>query len=143
MIIGEYQPFIWETDRAKSYESFLECYLVWIKKEDPDATFDPYKMFQQEAGEEVYDEKEGPKAIKEIIDFNKFEDKFKCTGMCKTALFYFTRNINIDGPPKETCLHHAKNFMMENAVPFTTSCVLLCILSLLITFFTLCMCEKE
>jgi len=42
------QPFVWSTDRDNSYESFMECYLYWIKAKDEDGTFDPYKMFKED-----------------------------------------------------------------------------------------------
>jgi len=72
----------------------------------------------------------------------EIEDAFKCSGMCREALFFYARNINKDGLPKETCLHHVKKYMMENAVPYTMCCVLLSICAGWIFLITLCMFQR-
>jgi len=81
-----------------------------------------------------------PKVIEEIRGFLEIEDSFQCSGMCREAMFYFGLDMNTAGVPKETCLHHAKKYMMENGVPYTIMTVLLAINSFWIFIFTFCMC---
>ena len=59
--------------------------------------------------------------------------------MCTEALFYFGKNINHYGYPHTTCLEKVKKNLQENAVPYTTCCVLLAMNSLWIFMITFCM----
>lgn len=42
-----------------------------------------------------------------------FESQFKCSGICDTALFYWTRPIT-DGIPEQTCLTYLKDQIKDN-----------------------------
>ena len=83
-----------------------------------------------------------PAAVEEIKGFLEIEDAFNCSGMCREALFYFGRDMNEVGPPKETCLHHVKKHMMENGVPYTVMTVLLAMNAFWIWMLTFCMFRK-
>ena len=42
-----------------------------------------------------------------------FEQKFSCSGICDTQLFYYTRPMS-KGPPKSTCILHMKDQIANN-----------------------------
>lgn len=42
-----------------------------------------------------------------------FEEQFKCSGLCKTALFYWTRPLS-DGRPTQTCMLYLKEAISNN-----------------------------
>ena len=42
-----------------------------------------------------------------------FEQKFSCSGICDTQLFYYTRPMS-KGPPESTCILHMKNQIANN-----------------------------
>jgi hypothetical protein len=65
-----------------------------------------------------------------------------CSGMCRESLFYFGRNINQDGYPMETCLKKVKEYLTDNALPYTTCCVLLALNNIWIFIISFCMCRK-
>lgn len=44
---------------------------------------------------------------------NFFEAKFKCSGVCKPALFYWTRPLS-DGRPTQTCMFYLKDAIKNN-----------------------------
>jgi len=83
------------------------------------------------------------RVIDDIKTYLDIEDQFKCSGMCRKSLFYFGRNITENAYPEETCLHHARKYMMENGVPYTTCCVLLSITGLWMFMVSFCMCRKQ
>ena len=63
--------------------------------------------------------------------------------MCRESLFYFGLDMDSHGVPQETCLHHAKKYMMENGIPYTVMTVLLAINSFWIFLFTFCMFRRQ
>ena len=81
--------------------------------------------------------------IEDLEMYLKIEEMFKCSGMCKPSLFYFGRNITEDAYPEKTCLWELKEYMMEEGVPYSTSCSLLCITSLWLVLASLCLMERE
>lgn len=60
-----------------------------------------------------------------------FESKYKCTGMCSQALFYYRRDLS-DGIPKETCLASLNQELTQSMDYLGISCVIVGI----IMFFT-------
>lgn len=40
---------------------------------------------------------------KDFALYQKLEDEFECSGMCRKALFYFSRTIE-EGRPQNTCM---------------------------------------
>lgn len=48
------------------------------------------------------------------MDFIRFfEDKYACSGICESALFFYTQEMQA-GPPSRTCLTNMKNVIKEN-----------------------------
>ena len=133
-------PFNWTTDQSASYENFLQCLDAWEAAAETDPTINLVEEFNFTALDES-----GTKT--DIIEFEEerkdlklyalAEDSFDCSGMCMPSLFYFGRNISEDGYPKETCLHHIKNYIHENGEPYALSCsitAVLCFWMLLLHF---------
>lgn len=137
-----YTPFKWEKDRSRSYESFWECYEATAKMAESDSSIDLEALFKPPpvAGREG--QGMDSQAVADIKVYLDMEDQFKCSGMCRKSLFYFGRSITEHGFPEETCLHHARKYMMENGVPYTTCCVLLAITGLWMFMVSFCMCRK-
>ena len=50
----------------------------------------------------------GQKVETAIDVLSYFEDKYKCSGICKTALFYYSLPL-ADKIPKDTCVSHLKD----------------------------------
>ena len=57
------------------------------------------------------------------------EDEYRCSGMCRPSLFYFQLNLTEFAHPENTCLHDLKNYMAETGVPYSTTCILMCLVS--------------
>ena len=48
------------------------------------------------------------------IDFaNYFEEQYKCSGICKSALFYYSLSVT-EGIPKQVCLLYLKEEVQNN-----------------------------
>ena len=48
------------------------------------------------------------------IDFaNYFEETYKCSGICESALFYYALDI-MEGKPEQVCLMHLKEEVQDN-----------------------------
>ena len=126
---------IWDTDRSKSFESFLECYIAWKANARHDPEVEKYfdKMFTSRkfSNEKDRRKRRGPPPIKtDMLTLGSLmimEDEFDCSGMCRASLFYFSKNITTSAMPKQSCLHEVKKYMMENGVPYATVCVMLSI----------------
>ena len=80
--------------------------------------------------------------LEDLQMYLEMENMFKCSGMCKPSLFYFGKNINEDAFPDNTCLFDLKKYMLEEALPYSMSCVLLSIVSLWLVLASLCLMEK-
>ena len=75
--------------------------------EDETITLDPDTFYDKE--DWSYDGTDVDKYINDhILDlktYQKYEDRYNCSGMCHPGLFYFSNPL-VYGPPKETCLAH-------------------------------------
>ena len=72
--------------------------------------------------------------MKELEVFQILEDDFNCSGMCKRGLFYFNNPLHY-GPPKDTCLHHFKRALAEDAQPFAATSIVAGLFCLLLFMF--------
>ena len=60
--------------------------------------------------EKQYESKKVQQAIK-LVTY--FEEKFTCSGICESSLFYYTINLE-KGPPTTTCLSYMKAEVANN-----------------------------
>ena len=58
---------------------------------------------------------------KEYELMQKLEDEFKCSGMCRKGLFYFSRSIT-EGRPKLTCMHKMIQELTNDASSVASTC---------------------
>jgi hypothetical protein len=70
-----------------------------------------------------------------------FEQQFKCSGICKTALFYWTRPLS-DGIPKNTCLLYLKEQIKDNLTYLGIVSVVAGIMSLFAFLVQYCLWRK-
>ena len=121
---GAYDPLVFSNDRLNSYTSYSECLRGWVKKSLNNPSINVAKMMKKAAGIEDKKAIEVLKDDDESIDremkidisvYNDFENAFKCSGMCRPALFFFNLKITEYPPPKQTCFEPVKTFILSNA----------------------------
>lgn len=146
---GDLIPFVWSTERSKSFESFYECYESWHEKAKNDKTINLNEMFSTYEFTEEHERRnrDGGRrrnpVMRQLGWYINLEDELECSGMCRPALFYFGRNITKDGYPPDTCLHKLKKYMMENAVPYSVFCTLLALTSFFLSIISICLTRRD
>ena len=70
----------------------------------------------------------------ELDLFEKLEENYDCSGMCESALFFYSQELS-NGYPVETCLMHLKDNISSNTVHYAQISVFSSIIGLGI-FFT-------
>ena len=71
--------------------------------------------------------------LDEIWTYEILEDDYDCSGMCKSSLFYFSKELH-EGSPKQTCLLEFKEYIAADMHTFG-SILILASLVALFTFF--------
>lgn len=62
------------------------------------------KYMNDETAKKIKEDLEKSKPDPEFIELaTHIENKYKCSGLCKKPLFYFTQTV-VRGPPEEACL---------------------------------------
>jgi hypothetical protein len=75
-------------------------------------------------GKEDFDKMADNEAIYEFLELDfvaSIEEEMKCSGFCKTALFYWEQDI-YNGYPTETCAYAVLDFFRDIAGPLKTEC---------------------
>ena len=132
-------PMIWTKDTSKGFKTIKDCYNTtnYVQPYPVNLTSDPSSHYDQEdwdANKTVFDSYIYQNKIYFEM-YQKYEDRYNCSGMCQSGLFYYANPI-IYGPPSETCLRKMMHQIKENAIPFANSCIVtgsLCILLCLIS----------
>lgn len=104
------KPLVWTYDKEKGYKTVRDCLLAWYLKkslvptndfwvalnymarnESAELVKDPTDFYEVEDWQ--YNGTDADKYINEhVLDFKsyqRFEDKYHCSGLCHTGLFYF------------------------------------------------------
>lgn len=55
--------------------------------------------------------------------YQRIEDEYWCSGMCRAGLFYFSKNIEY-GPPIRTCMSKMKQEIDVTTKPYARSAML-------------------
>lgn len=93
------------TDKDKPFNNFGDCMAAILAGNQ--TAFDKSDL-------ESYKELAKTKTYETGLKFMKFfEAQFKCSGICKPALFYWTRPIS-DGRPTQTCMIYLKDAIKNN-----------------------------
>jgi len=112
----------------------MQCLNAWEAAAASDPTIDLVEEFNFTALDDTGTKTtlaEFEEERKDLMLYALAEDSFGCSGMCVPSLFYFGRNIT-EGYPKETCLHHMKNYIHDNGEPYAVSCSIASILCFLV-----------
>ena len=102
-------------DKEKGFVSFDQCYDHWVNETKNDEAKSVEDVFKVDIGElkSHLPEKLGIKGDHHIREdaifilkhfdememYEALEDEYKCSGMCESALFYFSRHLH-EGPPQ-------------------------------------------
>ena len=73
-----------------------------------------------------------------IETYQKFEDKYNCSGMCRPGLFYYGNPLTY-GPPTKTCLRKMMDHVKRNALPLANTCFVTGSLCILLSLLSLAM----
>jgi hypothetical protein len=84
-----------------------------------------------------FKEAEPDKEFVEIV--THFEDKYKCSGLCDTSLFYYTQSIT-EGPPTRACLLPAVDDISKSMQNLGTLFILTGILFFFMIFISIPIC---
>ena len=77
---------------------------------------------------------------RDVLEFySEIEEKFMCSGMCMTSLFYYSLNINDYFMPRESCVHKMIEFVHDEARPYGEACVGACFFNFLMFLLHLTM----
>lgn len=140
-------------NKSEGFVSFDKCYEHWLDETQKDENKLTEDIFKVDIGElkSHLPEKlvKGDHNIREdtlfilkhfdeIEMYEALEDEYKCSGMCDSALFYFSRPLH-EGPPQERCLFKFKHMLHQSADALALNAILTGVLSLFIFFahFTL------
>jgi hypothetical protein len=92
--ISPFIPFVWTTDKNKGFNSFKECM---------DTT--------------------NVKLEKSMEKTGHYEEKYDCVGLCRPALFYYSKPLK-NGIPKKTCSNFVRNVIRDHAQPYGVCAIL-------------------
>lgn len=123
-----YKPLVWTTDETKGFKSLADCYKAHPLLQKNAAA----RTGNHQQGEEV----EGENRVESstyyyYAQMQIYEDRYNCSGMCHTSLFYYSSPLQY-GPPKETCLTKFLHNIDGNAHPFAVLQILTGTLSLIL-----------
>lgn len=107
------------------YPTFTECHdhLQELKAADPDTyTYIP----------------EGEALDVGIKVVTWFENKYTCSGICNTALFYYSLPLS-EGIPDETCLTHLKQEIGDTMTYLGVAAVVIGVLAFLVFLVQYCL----
>jgi len=148
-----YEPLIFSNDKENSYTSYTDCLRTWVKRSFTDKEKNVIESMKKAAGK--YENKALESlnhGHKDSLDYevdmsvyNDFERSFKCSGMCRPALFFFDLKITEHPPPDHTCFEPVKNFILLNAKKYSKLITVVGVINI-ITFalsFALCECKKK
>ena len=115
----------WKFDGANStsFNTFTACWDSFLAGNSTIVDKTDVKQYQAVAEESAF--KTGVKFIK------FFESQFKCSGLCRSSLFYWSRNVS-DGRPVVTCMQYLKDAISSNL----TYLGIVSIVAGLLTFFS-------
>lgn len=57
------------------------------------------------------------------MSYQRLEDDYWCSGMCRQGLFYFSKELSY-GPPIRTCLSKMKHEIDETTLPYAKSAMI-------------------
>lgn len=70
----------------------------------------------------------------EWLLYSFLEDQYNCSGICRTAIFYFSNPVDY-GPPKQTCLSKFVTHVSQKSSAPATMSILTGVLALFTFFF--------
>ena len=119
----ETQKLLFEKLKLDKYDSFEQCV--------DDIRAGNKKIVPQEKVDELNEIFAKPETQQGLQFIEYFEKNYQCSGICETAMFYYTLNME-DGPPVETCNRYMKEFVSSNLtmvgiVTFLAGLVMLCL----------------
>ena len=74
----------------------------------------------------------------DIKTYQKYEDRYNCSGLCRPGLFYFSNPV-VYGPPKDTCLKRLIYHVQQDAGPFASICQVTGVVTLIVTLLQFCL----
>ena len=86
-------PLYWSRNESISYEIYTDCLKDWIVRSTHNRSIDLAEIFGYT---ETLPTSEGSNKTKHLIDANyinfyaEIEEKFQCSGMCNSSLFYYS-----------------------------------------------------
>ncbi len=73
------------------------------------------------------------------IDFaNYFEQEYKCSGICESAMFYYALELK-EGKPDQVCLMFLKNEVQDNLSYMGVACIVAGLVMLFTFVFQYCL----
>ena len=137
------------SNKSEGFISFDECYEHHINRVKENKNLSIEEIFKVDIGDlrSHLPEKKGLRGGHRIRDdltyilrhfdeiemYEALEDEYKCSGMCKPSLFYFSRPLH-EGPPQKTCLYKFKHMMHQSADALALNAIFTGILALLMFF---------
>jgi len=117
----EYIPMVFSKNEAESFKSFADCFNTYKANDEGDINefsreFD-LDYITTNRSDVIRHAMRNELEVLNLDLFSKIEEEYDCSGMCESALFYYSKSTS-EGIPNDTCLKHLKNNLGSDSIGY-------------------------